>query len=145
MLHFCSVHFWLSKDLWIYGQSTQIAKYIVGGDTKTLIALLIPNIFVIFLMKFFSYAYKSFWTQSFAFSDLWPLLNPAITWIQKCSFLSSLKNKLLWIQKNFRPLIRKILIWTFWNYKSSWSKKSTPIQPRDVIGAPLLCTLCVSF
>ena len=38
--------------------------------------------------------------------------------------------------KIFWPLIRKILIWTFWDYKSSWSKKPTPIQPRGVIGAP---------
>ena len=53
--------------------------------------------------------------------------------------MSSLKNKFQWTQKNFWPLIRKILIWTFWDYKSSWSKKSTPIQPRGVIGAPLLC------
>ena len=42
-------------------------------------------------------------------------------------------------KKFFWPLIRKILIWTFWDYKSSWSKKSTPIQPQGVIGAPLLC------
>ena len=53
--------------------------------------------------------------------------------------LSSLKNKFQWTQNNVWPLIRKILIWTFWDYKSSWSKKSTPIQPRGVIGAPLLC------
>ena len=34
---------WLPKDLWIYGQNTQIAKYIGGGDSKTLIALLIQS------------------------------------------------------------------------------------------------------
>ena len=33
-------------------------------------------------------------------------------------------------------LIRKVLIWTFWDYKSLWSKKPTPIQPQGVIGAP---------
>ena len=39
------------KDLWIYGQNTQIAKYIVGGDTKTIRALLIHNIFLIFFYE----------------------------------------------------------------------------------------------
>ena len=62
-----------------------------------------------------------------------------LKFIQKCPCLSSLKNKFQWTQNNFWPLIRKILIWTFWDYKSSWSKKSTPIQPWGVIGAPLLC------
>ena len=32
--------------------------------------------------------------------------------------------------------MRKVLIWTFWDYKSLWSKKSTPIQSQGVIGAP---------
>ena len=50
--------------------------------------------------------------------------------------MSSLKNKFQWTQKFFWLLIRKILIWTFQDYESSWSKKSTPIQPRGVIGAP---------
>ena len=49
---------------------------------------------------------------------------------------SSLKNKFQWTQKIFWPLIKKILIWTFWDYKSSWSKKSTPIQPLGVKQAP---------
>ena len=40
------------KGLWIYGQNTQIAKYLLSrGDTKTLIALLIPNIFLIFFYE----------------------------------------------------------------------------------------------
>ena len=59
-----------------------------------------------------------------------------LKFIQKCPCLWSLKNKFQWTQKVFWPLIRKILIWTFWDYKSSWSKKPTPIQPRGVIGAP---------
>ena len=59
-----------------------------------------------------------------------------LKFIQKCPCLSSLKNKFQWTQINFWPLIRKILLWTFWDYKSSWSKKSTPIQPQGVIGAP---------
>ena len=59
--------------------------------------------------------------------------------IKKCPWLSSLKTKFQWTKTFFWPLIRKVLIWTFWDYKSSWSKKSTPIQPWGVIGAPLLC------
>jgi hypothetical protein len=73
----------LAKDLWIYGQNTQIVKYIVGG-LKNPYSLLISNIFLNFLMKLFFYAYKSWghdpifmslhkiqWTQSFAFSKLY--------------------------------------------------------------------------
>ena len=105
-------------------------------------------------MKLFFYAYKSWghdpiWYFSCLcrkFSELRALLflsstqtSQNLKFIQKCPCLSSLKNKFQWTQKKFRPLIRKILIWTFWDYKSSWSKKSTPIQPRGVIGAPLLC------
>ena len=53
------------------------------GDSKTLIALLIPNIFLIHFMKLFFYAYETWnliffmslsriqWTQSFAFSELY--------------------------------------------------------------------------
>ena len=59
-----------------------------------------------------------------------------LKFIPKCLCLSILKNKFQWTQNVFWPLIRKILIWTFWDYKSSLSKKSTPIQPRGVIGAP---------
>ena len=59
-----------------------------------------------------------------------------LKFIQKCSCLSSSKNKFQWTQNFFWPLIRKVLIWTFWDYKSLWSKKSTPIQPQGVIGAP---------
>ena len=42
------IHVRIIKDLWIYGQYTQIVKYIVGEDSKTLIALLMPKIFLIF-------------------------------------------------------------------------------------------------
>ena len=134
----------LLKDLWIYRQNTQIAKYIVGGTQK-------PNIFLIFFMKLFFYAYKSWghdpiWYFSCLcrkFSELRALLflsstqtSQNLKFIQKCPCLSSLKNKFQWTQKIFWPLIRKILIWTFWDYKSSWSKKSTPIQPWGAIGAP---------
>ena len=105
-------------------------------------------------MKLFFYAYKSWghdpiWYFSCLcrkFSELRALLflsstqtSQNLKFIQKCPCLSSLKNKFQWTQNFFWPLIRKILIWTFWDYKSSWSKKSTPIQPRGVIGAPLLC------
>ena len=105
-------------------------------------------------MKLFFYAYKSWghdpiWYFSCLcrkFSELRALLflsstqtSQNLKFIQKCPCLSSLKNKFQWTQKKFWPLIRKILIWTFWDYKSSWSKKSTPIQPGSVIGAPLLC------
>ena len=118
----------LYKDLWIYGQNTQIAKYISRGDSKPLIALLIPNIFLIFFMKLFFYAYKSWghdpiWYFSCLcrkFSELRALLflsstqtSQNLKFIQKCPCLSSLKNKFQWTQNNFWPLIRKILIWTF--------------------------------
>mgnify|MGYP007015856839 CR=1 FL=1 len=68
----------------------------------------------------------------------WALLKPAKIWSlpKNCLCSSNLKNKFQWTKKNFGPLIRKILIWTFWDYKSSWSKTLTPIQPRGVIGAP---------
>ena len=72
----------------------------------------------------------------------WALLKPAKIWnssqnrpVQKCPCLSSLTNKFQWTREMFWPLIRRILIWIFWNYKSSWSKKSTPTQPVGVIGA----------
>ena len=89
-------------------------------------------------MKLFFYAYKSWghdliWYFSCLcrkFSELRALLflsQPNLKFIQKCPCLSSLKNKFQWTQKIFWPLIRKILIWTFWDYKSSWSKKSTPM------------------
>ena len=52
--------------------------------------------------------------------------NQNLKFIPKCLCLSSFKNKFQWTQKNVWPL----------NYKSSWSKQSTPIQPRGVIGAP---------
>ena len=55
------------------------------------------------------------------------------------SMFEQLKKQVPVNSKIFWHLIRKILIWTFWDYKSSWSKKSTPIQPQGVIGAPLLC------
>ena len=42
------VYLLLGKDLLIYGPNTQMFKYIVGWDSKNLIALLIPNIFLIF-------------------------------------------------------------------------------------------------
>ena len=105
-------------------------------------------------MKLFFYAYKSWghdpiWYFSCLcrkFSELRALLflistptSQNLKFIQKCSCLSSSKNKFQWTQKFFWPLIRKVLIWTFWDYKSLWSKKSTPIQPQGVIGAPLLC------
>ena len=102
-------------------------------------------------MKLFFYAYKSWghdpiWYISCLcrkFSELRALLflsstqtSQNLKFIQKSPCLSSLKNKFQWTQKTFWPLIRMILIWTFWDYNSSWSKKSTPIQPRGVIGAP---------
>ena len=102
-------------------------------------------------MKLFFYVYKSWghdpiWYFSCLcrkFSELRALLflsstqtSQNLKFIQKCPCLSSLKNKFQWTQNFFWPLIRKILIWTFWDYKSSWSKKPAPIQPQGVIGAP---------
>ena len=98
------------------------------GDSKTLIALLIPNNFLNFFMKLFFYAYKSWghdpiWYFSCLcrkFSELRALLflsstqtSQNLKFIQKCPCLSSLKNKFQWTQKKFWPLITKILIWTF--------------------------------
>ena len=84
-------------------------------------------------MKLFFYAYKSWGHDSIwyfscicrKFSELRALLFLSSTqtrqnlkFIHKCPCLSSLKNKFQWTQKK--------------------SKKSTPIQPQSVIGAPLL-------
>ena len=43
-------------NIWTEQSNCQIHS---RGDSKTLIAVLIPNIFLIFLMKLFFYAYKS--------------------------------------------------------------------------------------
>ena len=110
---------YLCKDLWIWISLNIWTEYM--GDSKTLIALLITNIFLIFFMKLFFYAFKS-WGHG-------PI----------CPFLSSLKNKFQWTQNSFWSFIRKVLIWSFLDNSSLWSKKSTPIQPRGVIGAPPLC------
>ena len=56
----------------------------------------------------------------------------------KMPMFEQLKKKVPVNSKNFLTKFRKILIWTFWDYKSSWSKKSTPIQARAVIGAPTM-------
>ena len=128
-------------------------------DSKTLIALLLPNIFLIF---YIFYAYKSsghdptwyFSCLCRKFNELRVLLflrstqiSQNLKSIQKCPCLSSLKNKFQWTQKHFWPLNRKILIWTFWDCKSSLSKKSASIRPWGVIGAPLLCIFkrCTSW
>ena len=95
----------LSKNLWIYGLNTQIVKYIVGGTLKTLIALLIPNIF---FMTLFFYVYKSWGHDSIWYfscfcrkvSELRALLflsstqtSQNLKFIKKCQCLSSLKTK----------------------------------------------------
>ena len=135
-------------NIWTEHSNCQIHSRV---DSKTFIALLIPNIFLIFFMKLFFYAYKSWghdpiWYFSCLcrkFSELRALLflsstqtSQNLKFIQKCPCLSSLKNKFQWTQKIFWPHIREVLIWTFWDYKSLWSKKPTPIQPQGVIGAP---------
>ena len=53
----------------------------------------------------------------------------------RAHFKFSCLSKDLWVYGQ-NTQIRKVLIWTFWDYKSLWSKKSTPIQPQGVIGAP---------
>ena len=83
-------------------------------------------------MKLFFYAYKSWghdpiWYFSCIcrkFSELRALLflrstqtSQNLKFIQKWPCLSSLKNKFQWTQKFFWPLIRKVLIWTFWDCK----------------------------
>ena len=105
-------------NIWTEHSNCQIHS---RGDSKTLIALLIPNIFLIFFMKLFFYAYKSWghdpiWYFSCLcrkFSELRALLflsstqtSQNLKFIQKCS--RSLKNKF-----QFWPLIKKILILTF--------------------------------
>ena len=47
----------LGKDLWIYGQNTQIAKYIVGG-LKNPYSFTDTQYFLDVFIKVFSYAYK---------------------------------------------------------------------------------------
>ena len=79
------------KDLWIYEQNTQFAKCIHSrGDSKTLIAVLIPNIFLLFIKVFF-YAYKSWeiWnifhvyvvnSVNSGLCFFWALLKPVKVW-----------------------------------------------------------------
>ena len=98
-------------NIWTEHSNCQIHS---RGDSKTLIALLIPNIFLIFFMKLFFYAYKSWghdpiWYFSCLcrkFSELRALLflsstqtSQNLKFIQKCPCLSSLKNKFQWTQK----------------------------------------------
>ena len=77
-------------NIWTEHSNYQIHSM---GDSKTLIALLIPNIFLIFFMKLFFYAYKSWgMTQCDIFhvfvensvnSELcffWALLKPVKIW-----------------------------------------------------------------
>ena len=107
--------------------------YIVGGTQYP--------IFSWFFMKLFSNAYKS-WGHD----PIWyfPCLCRKFSEFSALLFacLSSLKIKFRWTENNFWLnnfwlLIRKIFIQPFLDYKSSWSKKSTPIQPRGVIGVPI--------
>ena len=57
----------------------------------------------------------------------WALLKPAKIWnLSKTSVFEQLK-------KQVPVNSKKCLIWTFWDYKTSWSKKSTPIQPRSPV------------
>ena len=58
-------------------QNTQIAKYIVGGtQKKTLLALLIPNIFLIFLWNYFSMHLKALLKPT----KIWNLSKNAQIW-----------------------------------------------------------------
>ena len=125
---------YLHKDLWIYGRNTQIVKYIVLGDSKTLPALRIPYIFFNFFNEITFYAYKSWghdpvWYFSCLcrkLSELRALLflsstqtSQNLKFIQKCLCLSSLKNKFQSTQKNFWPLItenQRLLL-------STWSQE----------------------
>ena len=118
-------------NIWTEHSNCQIHS---RGDSKTLIALLIPIIFLILLIKVCFYAYKSWghdpiWYFSCLcrkFSELRVLLflsstqtSQNLKFIQKCPCLSSLKNKFQWTQNSFWPLIRKILMWNFKYHKSS--------------------------
>ena len=104
-----------------------------------------------FFVKILSYAYKTWghdpiWYFSYLcrkFSELRVIVflsstqsSQNLKFIKKCPCLSSLKTKFQWTQKKFWPLIRKVLIWTFLDWKRVWSKKPTPIQPWGGIGAP---------
>ena len=77
---------------------------------------------------------KSQWTQSFAFSKLYSN-QPKSEIYPKMSMFEQLRKQVpVNSKKIFWPLIKRILKWTFWGYKSSWSKKSTPIQPWGFLG-----------
>ena len=127
-------------NIWTEHSNCQIHS---RGDSKTLIALLITNIFLIFLWNDFLMHIKAVgMTQfdifhafvensvnlEFAFSELYSN-QPKSEIYPKMPMFEQLKKQVPVNSKIFWPLIRKILIWTFWDYKSSWSKKSTPIQP----------------
>ena len=68
------------------------------------------------------------WTMCFAFSELYSN-PPKSEFDPKMPMFEQLKKTSSSEHKQFFDPIRKILIWTFWDYKGSWSKKSAPIQP----------------
>ena len=74
--------------------------------------------------------WKIQWTQSIAFSELYSN-QPKSEIYPKMPVFEQLKKQIPVNSNQFWPLIKKILIWTFWDYKSSWSKKSTSILPSN--------------
>ena len=107
-----------TKDLWINGQNTQFAKYIVGGTQK-------PYSFTdiqYFVDSFSMHTKAEGMTQldissclCRKFSQLRALLflsstqtSQNLKFIQKCPYFSNLKNKFQSTQKNFWPLIRRV-------------------------------------
>ena len=115
-------------DIWTEHSNCQIHN---RGDSKTLIALLIPNIF---LWNYFSMHIKAegmiqfdifhvcrkFNELSFAFSDLYSN-QPKSEIYPKMPMFEQLKKQVPVNSKKFLTQFRKILIWPFWDYKSSWS------------------------
>ena len=76
---------YLCKDLWIWISLNIWTEYM--GDSKTLIALLITNIFLIFFMKLFFYADKSWGLDPIGYFScfvelcfFWTLLKLAKIW-----------------------------------------------------------------
>ena len=125
-------------NIWTEHSNCQIHS---RGDSKILIALLIPNIFLIFFMKLFFYAYKSWghdpiWYFSCLcrkFSELRALLflsstqtSQNLKFIQKCPCLSSLKNKFQWTQKNFDPSLERSWYELFRILKAHGPKNQPP-------------------
>ena len=99
-------------NIWTEHSNCQTSR----RDSKTLIALMIPNILLIFLWNYFSNHIKA---------DIWFDILHVFLENSVNSELCFFKPAKIWnLSKN------AYVLWTFLDYKSSGSKKSTPIRLR---------------